>query len=74
MSCKKIGHQILVVDDYTPVGVLVECLSCRKSLHLTGQDVEENYTPFEHTSPKGPDGDIVILVHDHTLRGVWGIC
>lgn len=70
MSCKKGKHLLLVVDDFTSVGVLVECLSCGKAFHLNTQEIEDVYVPFQHTSPKGPDRDVTLLIHDSLLRGI----
>lgn len=64
--CSK-GHRVLQVEEFSPLGAHVVCLDCDGAFHLH-EPYMEDYTPFIHNSPKGPEGDMQLLVLDSYLN------
>jgi hypothetical protein len=65
--CPQDVHEILLVENFTPMGAQVICLRCEKGYHLYEPEIEASYTGFSHTSHLGPDHDLYMLVLDEVL-------
>ena len=59
-------HSILLVDEWNPLGVVLTCTKCRKSLQCNQGKLEVTHLGFEHRTHTGED-DIILYVRRDIL-------
>ncbi len=63
-QCK---HRILHIEGFNVLGVTVECTGCHCVFDIPDEAVNEVFYSFTHTSPKGPESDIQVLIHQEVV-------
>lgn len=66
MPTPTLWRKILIIEEWNEMGAVVADLISGRTFNLDLNKIEEDYLPFHHTAPEGPDSDLDLLIH-HSL-------
>ena len=61
-------HEALIAEEFSPMGVVVSCLRCGDTFHVSEATLAERYYHAHHTSTDGPEEDKEFFLLDNLVE------